>query len=224
MREFIKSVTERIPSSVFERLLALSLINEYFSAVRLLPKFQKREDLWKDVFDKFNGDKITVIEFGVWQGYSIKKFAEFNTNENSKFFGFDSFVGLPEDWKSNQSKGAFNEDGSQPKVADNRIQFVKGWFQNTLPSFITENKIDENLFVHYDADIFSATLFAMLEIDKLKIPYYAVFDEFTGHETRAIHRYMQISGAEIELIASTGSKRFPAQVSCLIKPAKVFDV
>ena len=224
MREIIKSVIERIPSSVFERLLALSLINEKFSDIRVLPKFQKREDLWKDVIDKFNGNRITVLEFGVWQGYSIKKFAELNTNENSEFFGFDSFLGLPEDWTSSQSKGAFNEDGNLPKFADNRIRFVKGWFQNTLTSFIKENKIDENLLVHYDADIFSATLFAMLEIDKLKIPYYAVFDEFIGHETRALHRYMQISGAEIELIASTGNKRYPMQVSCLIKPAKVFDV
>ena len=224
MRAFIKSFIERIPSSVFERLLALSLINENFSAVRLLPKFQKREDLWKDVFDKFNGDKITVLEFGVYQGYSIKKFAEFNTNKNSKFFGFDSFLGLPENWTSTLSKGAFNEEGNQPKATDNRIQYVKGWFQNTLPSFIKENKIHENLFVHYDADIFSATLFAMLEVDKLKIPYYAVFDEFLGHETRALHRYMQISGAEIELIASTVKYGYPVQVSCLIKPVKVFDV
>ena len=224
MRKIIKSVIERIPSSVFERLLAFSLINENFSAIRVRPKFQKREDLWKDVLDKFNDNRITVIEFGVWQGYSIKKFAELNTNLNSEFFGFDSFLGLPENWISTRPKGSFNENGNLPKVDDNRIKFVKGWFQNTLPSFIKENKIDENLFVHYDADIFSATLFAMLEIDKLKIPYYAVFDEFTGHETRALHRYMQISGAEVELIASTGNKRYPAQVSCLIKPIKVFDV
>ena len=224
MREFVKSLIERIPSSVFERLLALSLIYENFSDVRLVPKFKNREDLWENVFDKFNGDEITVLEFGVYQGYSIKKFAEFNTNENSKFFGFDSFLGLPEDWIGNQSKGTFNVDGNQPEVTDNRIKFVKGWFQNTLPSFIKDNKIGDNLFVHYDADIFSATLFAMLEVDKLKIPYYAVFDEFTGHETRALHRYMQISCAEIEFISSSGLKRYPAQVSCLIKPAREFDI
>lgn len=164
------------------------------------------------------------MEFGVYKGYSIKKFSEFNTNENSKFFGFDSFVGLPEDWASAYNKGIFNVDGRLPKVTDKRIRFVKGWFQNTLHSFIELNKIDGNLFVHYDADVFSASLFALLEVDKLKIPYHAVFDEFTGHETRALHRYMQISGAEIELIASTGNDRYTSQVSCLIKPVREFSV
>jgi len=187
-------------------------------------KFKNREDLWKDVFDKFNGEAITVLEFGVYKGYSIKKFAEFNTNENSKFFGFDSFEGLPENWTRIQPKGTFSIDGNQPIVDDNRIQFVKGWFQNTLAAFIKKNKIDKNIFVHYDADIFSATLYAMLEVDKLKIPYYAVFDEFPGHETRALHSYMQISGAEIEFIASTGDTQWQTQVSCLIKPVKEFSI
>ena len=103
--------------------------------------------------------------------------------------------------------GTFNVDGRLPQVTDNRIRFVKGWFQNTLPSFIELNKLDGTLRVQYDADVFSASLFSMLEVDKLKIPYYAIFDEFTGHETRALHRYMQISGAEVELIASTGNDR-----------------
>ena len=100
MKGFLNSLIEQVPSSVFERLLALSLINKNFSAIRSKPKFKVREDLWRNVSDKFNGEKITVLEFGVYQGYSIKKFAEFNTNEDSKFFGFDSFVGLPEDWTS----------------------------------------------------------------------------------------------------------------------------
>ncbi len=224
MRQFIKSFAEKIPSSIFERLMALSLLNENFTNVRSLPKFKTREDLWKDVFKNFQDDPITVLEFGVYQGYSIKKFAEFNTNTNSNFYGFDSFIGLPEDWTTTDRKGAFNVNGNSPRVSDDRIKFVKGWFQNTLPSFFEINKIGGNLFVHYDADLFSATLYAMLEVDKLKIPYFAVFDEFTGHETLALHRYMQITGAKIEFIASTGNNKYPTQVSCLIKPVKVFEV
>jgi O-methyltransferase len=224
LKNFIKSLTERVPSAVFERLTAISIIKEKFSDVRLVPRFNKREDLWKDVFDRFNDDAVTVLEFGVYQGYSIKKFTEFNANANSKFYGFDSFLGLPEDWTGTRPKGTFNVDGNEPKVTENRIKFVKGWFQNTLPNFLQENEISGNLFVHYDADIFSATLYAMLEVDKLKIPYFAVFDEFTGHETRALHHYMQISGAEIEFIASTVNKQYPAQVSCVVKPVKEFNI
>ena len=80
MRGFIKSLIEQVPSSFFERLLALSLINEKFSAIRSKPKFKVREDLSRNVSDKFNDEKITVLEFEVYQGYSIKKFAGFNTN------------------------------------------------------------------------------------------------------------------------------------------------
>jgi len=87
---------------------------------------------------------------------------------------------------------------------------------------LENNTFGEILFVHYDADIFSATLFVMLEIDKLKIPYYAVFDEFTGDETRVLHRYMQITGAEVEFIGSTGNKLYPKVVSCRISPVKVY--
>lgn len=119
IRRLKKSLIERVPSSYFETLTAITYMNENFSIVRSVKKFKNREDLWKDVFDKFNGEAITVLEFGVYKGYSIKKFAEFNTNENSKFFGFDSFEGLPENWTRIQPKGTFSIDGNQPIVDDN---------------------------------------------------------------------------------------------------------
>ena len=61
MRQFIKSFAEKIPSSIFERLMALSLLNENFTNVRSMPKFKTREDLWKDVFRNFQ-DWIVVFE------------------------------------------------------------------------------------------------------------------------------------------------------------------
>ena len=109
------------------------------------------------------------------------------------------------------------------RLRTNEFNLLKSGTKTHYP-FSSSKKIEGNLFVHCDGDIFSATLFALLEIDKLKIPYYAVFDEFKGHETHALHRYMQMSGAEIELIASTGNKRYPMQVSCVIKPVREFDV
>ena len=68
-------------------------------------------------------------------------------------------------------KGAFNLNGNVPGVEDQRIMFIKGWFQNTLPGFIKNNDLSDNLIVHFDSDIFSATLFVLLELDRLKKSY-----------------------------------------------------
>ena len=161
MRNFLKLQLEKINSNYFERLLGLSLLREQFSDIRNLPWHDTREKLWQNLFDKFQGRPVTVLEFGVWRGYSIQKFAEYNLNPKSEFYGFDSFEGLPEDWSVKYKKGAFGVGGNLPKVTDKRISFVKGWLQNTFGDFLINTKLDNEIFVHYDADIFSATLYVV---------------------------------------------------------------
>ena len=215
---------EKFGSKLFDKLSSDALISEEFSKVRSLSQHPSKEKLWQEIFGLFENKKITVLEFGVWKGQSIGKFAKYNSHNESRFYGFDSFEGLPEDWNKNHKKGFFNERGSIPLFDDNRIVLIKGWFQNSLQEFIRDSKIHDELFVHFDADIHCATLFAMLEIDKLKKPYYAVFDEFKGgDEIRALHNYIQISGAKVQFIASTGNKFYPTQVSCRITPEKLFN-
>ena len=105
------------------------------------------------------------------------------------FFGFDSFLGLPEDWTPENRKGKFDLQGAVPIFLDSRISVIKGYFQDTLPDFLHSFKISGKLIIHFDADLYASTLYCLLELDKLKIPYYAFFDEFTGHETRALYNY-----------------------------------
>ena len=214
-----------LPSTYLKEVLARSVIREQFSAVKTVKHCATREELWEDIFAKRGGgiqDRVlTVLEFGVFEGYSIQKFATYNGNEDSRFYGFDSFEGLPEDWEGGSKKGTFNTNGNIPKTEDRRISFVSGWFQNTLPGFLSSTDITGELLVHYDADIFSATLFVLLQIDTLKKPYLAVFDEFTGDEAVAIWRYLQISAAGIEFLGSAGNlqdRRHPVQVACKITP------
>jgi len=92
------------------------------------------------------------LEFGVASGKSINYFSKFT---NDTVYGFDSFEGLPEDWRGGFNKGAFNRNGIPPKVNSN-VELIKGWFNETLEPFIkTKNK--KISFIHMDADLYSST-------------------------------------------------------------------
>ena len=192
---------------------------KYFNTLRSVKNFNNGEELWIALLEEYKDSPISVLEFGVFEGDSIKYLAKLNSHKESKFFGFDSFKGLPEDFYLNtHPKGTFDLKGVEPKLDDERISFVKGWFQNTLPMFLSENKFTENLIVHYDADIYSATLFVMMELDRLKQPYLAIFDEFIDYESKALYSYCQMMSASVEFFGTTVDKDYPTQVSCKISP------
>ena len=78
------------------------------------------------------------------------------------YFLFDSFEGLPEAWGHAAPK-TFTTGGAIPAAADPRVSFVKGWFQNTLPDFLAATRLnpDRPVLVHYDADLYTSTLFIL---------------------------------------------------------------
>lgn len=221
MKELLKTVISRIPVDLVERSLAYSIIYEKFPSLGHCRTFADREKLWDYCLSNIVGidGPITYIEFGVWEGYSIKYFAERNKNQNSLFFGLDSFEGLPEDW-AHLRKAHFSTGGNLPKIQDNRISFIKGWFQDTF-SKLSKNieGSSDNFIVHYDADLYSSTLFCLTRMDYLKRSYLAVFDEFPGHESRALYNYLQSNLAGVEFLAKTvGKNGRPIQVLCRINP------
>jgi len=226
MRDFLKKLISKIGVDFVERALALSILSQKFYEARLAKLYPSRESMWEDAVNLYNNQSITFLEFGVWEGYSINKFSEFSKHQDSKFFGFDSFTGLPEDWVGIFKQGAFDKGGIIPNVQDTRIKFIKGWFQNTLPEFLDQNSssISGNLIVHYDADLYSSTLFCLNAIDALKIDYIAVFDEFAGHEARALYNYCQMSGAKVKFLGRAGEARHASQMMCRMMPAKKFEI
>jgi hypothetical protein len=70
-----------------------------------------------------------ICEFGVFEGESINYIAK--KLPNRSIFGFDSFEGLPEDWRTNFEHGAFSTGGRLPQVQQN-VTLLKGWFDATL--------------------------------------------------------------------------------------------
>ena len=77
---------------------------------------------------------LDYLEFGVAQGNSMRLISSAFTSPYARFYGFDSFMGLPERWQMHDV-GAFSNKGNPPRIDDERVSFVKGWFQNSVPPF-----------------------------------------------------------------------------------------
>lgn len=223
MRRLIKEIMARIPMEYYHRVEAYSILKQEFPAALSVDTVVGRSDLWDLAIDRFVGaaKSMTYVEFGVWRGESIRYFAAVNRHDESVFIGLDSFEGLPEQWLHTTPRGHFSTNGLIPIVRDRRVQFIKGWFQDTWGDCheLISRSTSDHLVVHYDADLYSSTLFALTKIDELKRDYYAIFDEFTGHETRALYNYCQAYGAKVEFVAKTTDKQnWPLQVLCRISP------
>lgn len=114
------------------------------------------------------------VEFGVWKGFWINEFAR--TFRDRTFYGFDSFEGLPEPW-SQQGAGHFSLGGRLPEVEPN-VVLVKGWFEETLPSFLAEHP-EPISFIHLDADLYASTMTALTFVRKRLQPgTQIVLDDF----------------------------------------------
>ena len=131
-------------------------------------------------------------------------------------FGFDSFEGLPEDWKhafgSITKKGTFNVNGQTPDIDNTNVKFVKGWFEDTLPNFLRDNadlfSNDNDVVVHLDADLYGPSVFVLGGIGLLSNRFFVLCDEWTGGESEAVFSedspiaYNWSQGAITEFIAS----------------------
>jgi O-methyltransferase len=147
---------------------------------------------------------VDYLEFGVYKGDSIKYWSEINKHPMSRFFGFDSFEGLPEDW-GETPRGTFDTSGVVPAICDSRVSFVKGYFQDTLPAFLNEFVCRSRLLIHCDADLFTSTLYVLCVLNRVMVPgTILVFDEFSSvtHEFRALRDYSQSFLRDYRLLAS----------------------
>jgi O-methyltransferase len=160
------------------------------------PSMRDREEMFEIAFNSGpTSGPITYLEFGVYTGESIMKWARLSTNRESRFFGFDSFEGLPEEWNHEKPKGYFSVSGKIPVTNDNRITFVPGWFEETVPAFFKTFTPKGRLVVHFDADLYSSTLLPLIYLD----PFFEkgtllLFDEFydRDNEYKALIDYGKV--------------------------------
>ena len=177
-------------------------------------KFIKsRNQLYNYVNQVVQNQEITYCEFGVFKGASIKYWASLNTNVNSRFIGFDTFSGLPENWDNftgGLEKGFFDTKGKSPIVDDSRVSFIKGLFQDTLPGFLENYNSNKVLVINIDADLYSSTLYVLTSAHKIiKKGTIIIFDEFSSvlHEFRAFEDYCQAYSVKFEVLASSKTEK-----------------
>jgi len=151
------------------------LINDFLKIY--LTNINPAESRWKLLEYSLNQVKNEglYLEFGIWRGASINFLA--NLRPNQKFYGFDSFEGLPEDWSPFYPKGHMKEN-DLPSVRKN-VELIVGLFQDTLENFLEEYK-EKVAFLHLDADLFSSTkyvLFTLADKERLQKGTIIEFDE-----------------------------------------------
>ena len=153
------------------KILVNKFVNKYFILKQPRPsRLKLLENTVRRAF--LNG---LFLEFGVWKGTSINHLS--TQRPNQKFYGFDCFTGLPEDWSTFYPKGWMGLDGV-PEVRDN-VELVVGLFQDTLEPFL-ETHEEEVAFLHLDADLYSSTkyvLFTLADHNRLQRGTVIEFDE-----------------------------------------------
>ncbi|HXB06369.1 MAG TPA: class I SAM-dependent methyltransferase [Puia sp.] len=133
-------------------------------------------------------DKIFFMEFGVYKGETYFIWVEGNKNPESRFAGFDTFTGLPEDWGSVKA-GSFSAGGKLPETSDPRSKFQVGLIQDTLPVFAPSLTGKERKVVHIDVDLYNASMITLVLLQPyLRKGDMLIFDDFFTF-TKATHEF-----------------------------------
>lgn len=170
--------------------------SDFYKPVR---NYANREKLRAYVLDnqQLAAREMHYLEFGVLAGDSFKWWVNHNTSPQSRFFGFDTFEGLPESWVF-YKKGDMS--ANMPVIPDDRVSFYKGLFQETLYGFLENYRKEFGIHnsavrvIHLDADLYSSTLFALTMLAPyLRSGDIILFDEFNvpNHEFAAWNDFIR---------------------------------
>ena len=181
------------------------------SKFELLAQALQRADL--------SGDRL-ICEFGVFRAATINYIASLTSKT---VFGFDSFEGLPEDWRGTGIKKGHFALGKLPAVRNN-VVLVKGWFHETIPPFMKQNSGMIG-FIHIDCDLYSSAKVVLYLLQpRLSAGTMLVFDEYFNFpqwqqgEHRAFTEFLEKAGLTAEYIGFHGKDQ---QVAAILKARRL---
>ena len=152
-----------------------------------LPKcatFPTPDKLREDALQRVEIDGL-YLEFGVFSGKTINHAAILKPQQ--KIYGFDSFNGLPETWRTGFDKNKFATD-IIPDVQEN-VELVVGMFDETLPDFVASHP-EQCAYIHIDCDLYSSTKTVFEHLKEKIVPgTVIVFDEFFNYPSWKEHEF-----------------------------------
>lgn len=192
-----------IPSKLFETIYGISKLSRWISKHKKNTDtdfytfkwdYNKRLDLYANVYKNESlDDEIDYIELGVSTGHSFRWWIDKIKNPNAKFYGFDTFTGLPEDWGSFK-KGAMSNGNEIPDIKDSRAKLFQGLFQQTIPVFLSNYTPNKRRVFLFDADMYSSTIYGLTTLNPIiKKGDIIFFDEFNVplHEYKAFTEWTE---------------------------------
>ena len=171
------------------------------------------------------------LEFGAWSGTSTRELsdARYVLGHTAPLYSFDSFRGLPEDWRpaalsdlsareafaqSWLRKGSFDRAGEPPFTSTPRlnVEWVTGWYNTTLPAFLSAHPHENVSLVHVDCDIYSSTELVLRLLEpRLAAGVILAFDElinypeYQQHELRALAELLVRTRRGFAVLGSTAA-------------------
>jgi hypothetical protein len=208
---FMQNLTHMSKLSNWRRKTKVSGYNDWYQGKW---DYNRREKLYEAVINQEQAGALAIdyFEFGVCGGSSFKWWLAHNSNPDSRFYGFDTFEGLPEDFGP-FAKGSMAVALESLNITDPRASFYKGLFQDTLIPFLDQYNSRRKKLIHMDADIFSATIFALSQLYKyLNDGDIILFDEFAvpKHEFMAFKIFTESFYVNYEVIAAANNYLFLA--------------
>jgi O-methyltransferase len=191
--------------ALFDRLNANAEFVKLRRSVTALADAPDRRILHRTVSEHLGQIPIDYLEFGVWRAESLQLWAQLNQNPDTKFFGFDTFEGLPEAW-GEIPKGTFSLEGQVPELSDPRIRLIRGLFQKTLYPFLASYQRAGRVVLHVDCDLYTSTLFCLALMDRfLRRGDIIIFDDFYSldHEFDAFLDYSRTFYRRLKPLAAS---------------------
>lgn len=169
-----------------------------------------------------------VVECGVWKGGMSAGMAHI-LGPGRKYYLFDSFEGLPEpgeldgeyavEWQnSGDAELTYNNCTADEADADSIMretgvdyELVKGWFQDTIPSF---DKVEKIAVLRLDGDWYESTMIALEKFEPLVVPGgIVILDDYYYWEgcSKAVHDYFSKTKSTARLVSGDGFVYFRKQ-------------
>jgi Macrocin-O-methyltransferase (TylF) len=166
------------------------------------PRVASRNRVFDAMLNVVKNDAVAYLEFGVFEGASLKYWSARLTNPDSELHGFDSFQGLPETFDSAHPMGRFDRGGNPPHIDDARVSFHVGWFEATVPGFVVPE--GKRLVITLDADLYSSTRLVLDSLDRYIVEGTLLyFDELSriDQEAAAFDDFVRRTGKRFTAIA-----------------------